>query len=163
VWKIYPRFRTPCLTQTSVGLSAMFSTGVFSPQLLRFAANTGTLPSLAVVCVGVWILRPTRPDLARPCKTASVPVLPILAVVRWAALRTTIRHVGTGDPHEPPGLVRVGAVRAPHRASEAAGPDRRGELGVQLRVSRGGEPARGARPFRDLRSAADVAPAGGRR
>src|SRR3989449_1846789 len=126
VGKVHPRFRTPWLTQIFVGLFAMFFTGVFPIQLLGELVNIGTLLAFVLVCAGVWILRHTRPDLlarARPRVRSS-------GIARRAALRPAVRHVGTGDPHEPPGLVRVGPVRTPRRAAEAAGPDRRDQLGI---------------------------------
>jgi len=43
--------------------------------------NMGTLLAFTVVCVGVMVLRKTRPDLHRPFRTPLMPVVPILGIV----------------------------------------------------------------------------------
>jgi APA family basic amino acid/polyamine antiporter len=44
-------------------------------------ANIGTLAAFTVVCLGVIILRYTKPDMPRPFKTPFSPLIPILGVL----------------------------------------------------------------------------------
>jgi APA family basic amino acid/polyamine antiporter len=43
--------------------------------------NIGTLFAFIIVCIGVIVLRHTRPDLPRPFKTPFMPYIPILGVI----------------------------------------------------------------------------------
>ena len=77
---IHPRFRTPWLS--NVILMIFVSIGAaFTPiSQLGNLTSIGTLFAFVVVCIGVMIMRKTRPDIQRPFKTPWVPVLPILGI-----------------------------------------------------------------------------------
>jgi APA family basic amino acid/polyamine antiporter len=90
VGKVHPKFRTPYLTQIFVGIFAAFFTGLFPIQLLGELVNIGTLLAFVLVCIGIVILRRTRPDLNRPFKTPWVPAVPILGVISCAGLMATL-------------------------------------------------------------------------
>ena len=90
VGKIHPRFRTPYLTQIFVGIFAAFFTGVFPIQLLGELVNIGTLLAFVLVCIGIIILRRTRPDLQRPFRTPWVPAVPILGALFCFGLMATL-------------------------------------------------------------------------
>jgi APA family basic amino acid/polyamine antiporter len=90
VGKVHPKFRTPYLTQIFVGIFAAFFTGLFPIQLLGELVNIGTLLAFVLVCIGIVILRRTRPDLNRPFRTPWVPAVPILGVISCAGLMATL-------------------------------------------------------------------------
>ena len=70
--KVHPKFRTPYLSTIYVGITVAFITGTLPLQILGELVNIGTLLAFVLVCVGVWILRQTRPDLDRPFRTPLV-------------------------------------------------------------------------------------------
>lgn len=90
VGRIHPRFRTPALTQTLVGLAAAALTGLFPIELLGQLVNIGTLLAFLLVCIGIPILRRTNPALERPFRTPLVPLVPILGALACLALMATL-------------------------------------------------------------------------
>jgi basic amino acid/polyamine antiporter, APA family len=88
--KVHPRFRTPYLSTIYVGIIVAFITGTFPIQILGELVNIGTLLAFVLVCIGVWILRRTRPDLDRPFRTPLVPLVPILGVLSCLGLMATL-------------------------------------------------------------------------
>src|SRR5206468_3081851 len=70
----------------AVGLA----TGILPLQLLGQLVNIGTLLAFVLVCLGVLILRRTRPDLERPFRTPLVPLVPILGVICCLGLMATL-------------------------------------------------------------------------
>jgi APA family basic amino acid/polyamine antiporter len=90
VARVHPRFRTPWITQTLVGVFAAFFAGLFPIELLGELVNIGTLLAFVLVCIGIVVLRQTRPDLARPFKTPFVPFVPIAGAVMCGGLMFTL-------------------------------------------------------------------------
>jgi basic amino acid/polyamine antiporter, APA family len=88
--KVHPRFRTPYLSTIYVGIIVAFITGTFPIQILGELVNIGTLLAFVLVCVGVLVLRRTRPDLDRPFRTPLVPLVPILGVLACLGLMATL-------------------------------------------------------------------------
>jgi APA family basic amino acid/polyamine antiporter len=86
VSKIHPKFRTPYLTSIVVGAFVAFLAALFNIQFLGMLVSLGTLLAFTVVCLGVWIMRKSRPDVPRPFRTPWVPVVPILGMVISLAL-----------------------------------------------------------------------------
>ena len=79
--KIHPRYKTPygsnIVLMIFVGLF-----GAYAPlELVGHMTSIGTLLAFVIVCLGVIILRKTRPDLPRPFKTPLVPLVPILGML----------------------------------------------------------------------------------
>ena len=70
-------YRTTLVTAVVVAALAFF----FPLKALAELVNIGTLFAFVLVALGVIMLRRTRPDLERPCRTPFVPVLPILSVL----------------------------------------------------------------------------------
>jgi APA family basic amino acid/polyamine antiporter len=52
--------------------------------------NMGTLAAFAVVCLGVMILRYTKPDMPRPFRAPASPLTPILGVIMCIYLMTSL-------------------------------------------------------------------------
>jgi APA family basic amino acid/polyamine antiporter len=90
VARVHPRFRTPWVTQLIVGVFAAVFAGAFPIELLGELVNIGTLLAFVLVCLGIVVLRRTRPDLQRPFKTPFVPVLPVLGALMCLGLMLTL-------------------------------------------------------------------------
>ncbi len=88
--KVHPKFRTPYLSTIFTGIAVGLATGILPLQLLGQLVNIGTLLAFVLVCLGVIILRRTRPDLERPFRTPLVPLVPILGVISCVGLMATL-------------------------------------------------------------------------
>lgn len=89
VGKIHPRFRTPYLTSIAVGVLVAFLAAFFNITFLGQLVSLGTLLAFTIVCLGVWVMRVKRPDVARPFRTPLVPLVPILGIIVCLALMIT--------------------------------------------------------------------------
>ena len=67
--RVHPRFRTPSTGTVVTGVSAALIGGVFPVGLLGHLVSIGTLAAFVTVCIGVLVLRQTRPELPRPFRT----------------------------------------------------------------------------------------------
>jgi APA family basic amino acid/polyamine antiporter len=67
--RVHPRFRTPSTATIITGVSAAIIGGLFPVKLLGEVVAIGTLAAFVTVCIGVLVLRRTRPDLPRPFRT----------------------------------------------------------------------------------------------
>jgi APA family basic amino acid/polyamine antiporter len=64
--RVHARFRTPSTGTVITGVSAALIGGLFPVGLLGHLVSIGTLAAFVTVCIGVLVLRRTRPDLPRP-------------------------------------------------------------------------------------------------
>ena len=64
--KVHPKFRTPSSGTALTGISAAIIGGLFPVRILGELVSIGTLMAFVTVCIGVLVLRKTRPDLPRP-------------------------------------------------------------------------------------------------
>jgi basic amino acid/polyamine antiporter, APA family len=69
---VHPKFRTPWIAQFLIGVIAMLIAGLFPIGLLGELVSIGTLLAFAIVCVGVFILRFTDPQIKRPFRTPMI-------------------------------------------------------------------------------------------
>jgi APA family basic amino acid/polyamine antiporter len=67
--RVHPRFRTPSTGTVVTGVSAALIGGLFPVGLLGHLVSIGTLAAFVTVCIGILVLRRTRPDLPRPFRT----------------------------------------------------------------------------------------------
>jgi APA family basic amino acid/polyamine antiporter len=64
--KVHPKYRTPHLSTVIVGVIAAALAGLVPLAVLGELVAMGTLLAFATVCIGVLVLRYTRPELVRP-------------------------------------------------------------------------------------------------
>ncbi len=67
--RVHPRFRTPSTGTIVTGATAAIIGGLFPVGVLGHLVSIGTLAAFVTVCIGVLVLRQTRPDLPRPFRT----------------------------------------------------------------------------------------------
>ncbi len=87
--RVHERHRTPHLSTVFVGLVACVLAGLLPIGVLGDLVALGTLLAFATVCVGVLVLRRTRPDLPRPFRVPMAPVVCVLgaAICLWLFAR----------------------------------------------------------------------------
>ena len=67
--KVHPKHRTPYIGTLITGAVAALIAGLFPVTILGELVSIGTLLAFTTVCIGVLVLRCTRPDLKRPFRT----------------------------------------------------------------------------------------------
>ncbi len=78
--KLHPRTRTPVFVIALIGVIAACAAGFTPIDAIAQLVNIGTLFAFVIVCIGVLVLRHTRPDLERPFRVPFSPVFPLLGV-----------------------------------------------------------------------------------
>ncbi len=69
---IHPRFRTPWLGSLITGSFCALMAGVLPLDILGELVSIGTLAAFVIVCIGVMMLRVSRPNVKRPFRTPFV-------------------------------------------------------------------------------------------
>jgi basic amino acid/polyamine antiporter, APA family len=113
---VHPRFRTPSTGTVITGLCAAIVGGLLPVKILGELVSIGTLAAFVTVCIGVLILRRTRPDLPRPFRAPAPWLTCILGalvcggmmvalgsatwirLIVWTAIGVVI-YVGYGRSH----------------------------------------------------------------
>ena len=72
---VHPQFQTPGFSTVITGTVAAVMGGLLPVTILGELVSFGTLTAFLVVCVGVLVLRKTRPDLQRPFRVPFAPVV----------------------------------------------------------------------------------------
>lgn len=76
--RVHPKYRTPHVATAITVIAAALIAGLFPLNVLGELISMGILLAFTVVCVGVLVLRYTRPDLERPFR---IPVAPVTCVL----------------------------------------------------------------------------------
>lgn len=83
---VHPKFRTPYKATILVGILAAVLAALFPLGVLGDLVSMGTLLAFATVCIGVLVLRYTRPDLERPFRVPFAPVICTLGALSCLSL-----------------------------------------------------------------------------
>jgi APA family basic amino acid/polyamine antiporter len=73
--RCHPRFKTPHVATAITGIGAALIAGVFPLDVLADLISIGILLAFAVVCIGVLVMRHTRPDVHRPFRVPAAWLL----------------------------------------------------------------------------------------
>jgi APA family basic amino acid/polyamine antiporter len=88
--KIHPRYHTPHINTLITGFGIAALAAVFPLDLLGDLVSTGTLIAFAAVCIGVMILRRTRPNAPRTFRVPAAPLVCTLGVLSCLILLAPI-------------------------------------------------------------------------
>lgn len=84
--RLHSKYDTPYIGTLIIGVLIAVVAALLPVGIIAQMANIGTLSALAVVAIGVIILRKTRPELERPFRVPWVPFLPGLSALMSAYL-----------------------------------------------------------------------------
>jgi basic amino acid/polyamine antiporter, APA family len=79
--RCHPRFKTPHVATVVTGVFAALIAAVFPLDVLADLISIGILLAFAVVCIGVLVLRKTRPDAYRPFRVPWAPFTCVLGAL----------------------------------------------------------------------------------
>jgi basic amino acid/polyamine antiporter, APA family len=90
--RCHPRFKTPHVSTLITGLGAAIIAGLFPLDVLADLVSIGILLAFAVVCIGVLVLRYTRPEVHRPFRVPWAPVTCIAGFIVCCGLTLTLSN-----------------------------------------------------------------------
>jgi len=88
--EIHPKWHTPWRSNLTLMIFVSFFSGFLPITTLGHMTSIGTLFAFVIVCIGVLVLRRTRPELPRPFRTPWVPLVPILGIIVCMAMMVSL-------------------------------------------------------------------------
>jgi len=88
--KIHPKYGTPYISTMITGVAVAIAAGLLPINIAAELTNIGTLFAFLLVCIGVIVLRRTRPDLERPFRVPLVPILPAIGAIFCVVLMLSL-------------------------------------------------------------------------
>jgi APA family basic amino acid/polyamine antiporter len=88
--RVHPKYRTPSFSTIVTGIFACLAGGQLPIDVLGEMVSIGTLVAFIVVCIGVLVLRYTRPDLPRPFRVPAVWFVSVLGVIFCGIMAVTL-------------------------------------------------------------------------
>jgi basic amino acid/polyamine antiporter, APA family len=88
--RVHPKFKTPSNGTALTGVCAAIIGGLFPVGILGEVVSIGTLAAFVTVCLGVLVLRKTRPDLPRPFRAPAPYVTCILGALLCFAMMVVL-------------------------------------------------------------------------
>lgn len=85
---VNPKTHTPVRVIVLCGIIMAAIAGLMPLGDLAELVNIGTLAAFVLVCLGVIVLRITRPDMPRPFRSPFSPLFPVLGMLSCSALMT---------------------------------------------------------------------------
>ena len=83
---VHPRFRTPYRATIVTGVAVALLSALIPIGDAADMTNIGTLFAFVLVCLGVMILRYTKPDQPRPFRIPLMPLVPLLGMATCLGL-----------------------------------------------------------------------------
>ncbi|MEX1994962.1 MAG: amino acid permease [Steroidobacteraceae bacterium] len=105
--RIHKVYRTPHVGTVIVGATAVVLAGLLPINVLGDLVSMGTLLAFATVCIGVLVLRKTRPDLPRAFR---VPAAPVVCILGAAACLYLFGRAFIDNWHWMTGWILIGFV-----------------------------------------------------
>jgi basic amino acid/polyamine antiporter, APA family len=87
---VHPKFRTPHIATLITGVCAATLGGLLPIGILGELVSIGTLIAFIVVCLGVLVLRYTRPDLPRPFRVKWVWFTALMGVLFCSVMAASL-------------------------------------------------------------------------
>jgi basic amino acid/polyamine antiporter, APA family len=91
--RVHPSYRTPTLATVSTGIGAALLAGALPIELLGELVSMGTLIAFSSVCLGVLILRRSRPDIVRPFRLPLYPWTAVVGLISCLALMFSLPRI----------------------------------------------------------------------
>jgi APA family basic amino acid/polyamine antiporter len=88
--KVHPTHKTPYIGTLITGVLAAAIAGLFPVTILGELVSIGTLMAFTTVCIGVLVLRQTRPDLQRPFRTPAPWIVCTLGALICAGMMLSL-------------------------------------------------------------------------
>jgi APA family basic amino acid/polyamine antiporter len=85
---VHPVYRTPHVATAWTVILAAVIAGLFPLNVLGELISIGILLAFSVVCIGVLVLRHTRPDMPRPFRVPLAPVTCIAGALFCGGMTT---------------------------------------------------------------------------